>query len=190
MRRTTTYVAAFVAVCSAGLAACMGGDQPLAPQSASVASSQPVATTNQRGLLGGLLGGGNDQIEYFVCHGNGGPYTGSATIGLLGGKVVFGPHELDVPPAALLTPTTITATTIPGDTIAVQFQPQGLKFLLPATLQLSYAQCQPQPSGNLSIVYVNDLLNQLLGLIQSIVDPAQQKVIGLISHFSVYAIAE
>lgn len=188
-RRITTYVAAVVAVSCAGLVACMGGDQPLAPQAANVASHQSAQNTSQGGLLG-LLGGGNGRISYFVCNGNGGPYTGSSTIGPLGGRVVFGPHELDVPPAALLVPTTITAQTIPGDTIAVQFQPQGLTFILPATLQLSYAQCQPQPKGNLSIVYVNDLLDRLLGLIESILDPAQHKVIGLITHFSVYAIAE
>jgi hypothetical protein len=163
----------------------MTGDHPLAPQAASDASAK---NTSQGGLLG-LLGGGQ-QISYFVCHGNGGPYTGSATIGPLGGRVVFGPHELDVPPAAVLVPTTITAQTIPGDTIAVQFQPQGLTFILPATLQLSYAQCQPQPKGNLSIVYVDDLLDKLLGLIESILDPAQHKVIGLITHFSLYAVAE
>lgn len=189
MRRTTTYVAAFVAVCSAGLVACMGGDHPLAPLAASDAS-RPSAQNSNQGLLGGLLGGGNNQIDYFVCHGNGGPYTGSATIGLLGGKVVFGPHELDVPPAALLVPTTITAQTIPGDTIAVHFEPSGTTFLLPATLRLSYAQCQPQPTEKLSIVCVNNLLDNLLGLVESILDPAHHQVVGLITHFSVYAVAE
>lgn len=185
-RRITTYVAAVVAISCAGLVACMTGDHPLAPQASSDASAK---NTDQGGLLG-LLGGGHQQISYFVCHGNGGPYTGSAMIGPLGGRVVFGPHELDVPPAGLLVPTRITAQTVPGDTIAVQFQPQGLHFLVPATLQLSYAQCQPQPKGNLSIVYVDDLLDKLLGLIESILDPAQHKVIGLITHFSLYAVAE
>jgi hypothetical protein len=127
---------------------------------------------------------------YFVCQGNGGPYTGSAVIGPLGGQVTFGPHALIVPPAALLTPTTITATTLPGDTIAVVLQPQGLRFILPATLELSYAQCQNQPNGSLTLVYVSDDLRWLLELINSINLPGQHEVTGLITHFSVYAAAE
>lgn len=183
--RRTTHVAALV-ICGAGLVACMTEDAPLAPSS--TAPSAQVSSPGSRDR-GGLLPLGNAPVSYFVCYGNT-PDSGSALIGPLGGVVHFGPHELDVPPAALLTPTTITAHTLPGDTIAVRFEPQGLTFLLPATLQLSYAQCQPQPTQNLSIVYVNDLLNELLGLIQSIMDPTHQKVIGFVSHFSVYAVAE
>jgi hypothetical protein len=127
---------------------------------------------------------------YFACQGNGGPYTGSAVIGSLGGQVTFGPHVLIVPPLAVLTPTTISARTLPGDTIAVAFQPQGLQFLVPATLQLSYAQCQNQPDSSLSVVYVSDDLQWLLQLITSIDLPGQHKVSGSITHFSVYAAAE
>jgi hypothetical protein len=162
-------------------------NQPFAPQTsdASMLSSKLIG-----GIGHGLpLASGNGPT-YFVCIGNTGPDSGSAVIGPLGGTVTFGPHELDVPPAALLTATTITARTLPGDTIAVQFQPQGLTFLIPATLQLSYAQCQTQPTQTLSIVYVNDLLNELLGLIESVEDAGQKKVVGPVSHFSVYAIAE
>jgi hypothetical protein len=187
MRRTRYVALALAAACAAVLVACMGDQQsPLAPQSASLQS--PLTQAQASLHPGGPQA--NDTISYFICHGNGGPYTGSAVIGPLGGRVVFGPHELDVPPAALLVPTTITAQTVPGDTIAVQFQPQGLTFLLPATLQLSYAQCNPQPTETLSIVYVDNLLDELLGLVESIMDPGAHKVIGLISHFSVYAIAE
>lgn len=189
MRRSTS-VAALFAVTVAGLMACMGGgNQPVAPQGADDASLLSLK-------LGSGLGGGRQLLTlqgaptYFVCDGNTGPDSGSAVIGPLGGRVTFGPHELDVPPAALLSPTTISARTMPGDTIAVQFQPQGLTFLIPATLQLSYAQCQPQPTGTISIVYVNDLLSELLGLVESIDEPGQHKVIGPISHFSVYAAAE
>jgi hypothetical protein len=128
--------------------------------------------------------------QYFVCQGNGGPYSGSAEIGALGGQVTFGPHTLIVPPLALLTPTTITAKTLPGDTIAVAFQPKGLTFLLPASLELSYAQCQNQPDKSLSVVYVSDDLQWLLQLITSIDLTGQKEVTGSITHFSVYAAAE
>jgi hypothetical protein len=181
--RRTTRLAAVGAVCVAALVACMGGNQPLAPEG-------QVSPSSQGQGLPGLPLLGRKPPSYFVCNGNGGSDSGSAVIGLLGGKVVFGPNELDVPPAALLSPTTITARTLPGDTIAVRFQPQGLRFLLPATVRLSYAQCQPQPTGSLSIVYVNDLLNELLGLVESLDNRGQHQVSGLISHFSVYAIAE
>jgi hypothetical protein len=184
--RRTTYLATTLVVCGAALAACVSDQAPLAPQ-----SGAPKAGADQSRLSyhpGGPLQ--VDTIWYFVCNGNGGPYTGSAVIGPLGGTVTFGPHELIVPPGALFTPTTITAQTLASDTIAVQFQPQGLTFAVPATLELSYAQCQQPPSETLSIVYVNDLLNQLLGLVQSVVDPGQQMVVGLISHFSAYAVAE
>jgi hypothetical protein len=187
--RRTSCLAAVIAASLVGLVACMSDNQALAPQPAGNGSLlSPVLGNGQGG--GGLPLQSGDSVSYFVCHGNGGPDSGSAVIGLLGGKVTFGPHELDVPPAALLKPTTITARTLPGDTIAVRFEPQGLTFLLPATLQLSYAQCQPQPTGTLSVVYTNDLLDELLELIESIDERGQHKVVGLINHFSVYAIAE
>lgn len=136
------------------------------------------------------LFGQSPSPQYFVCQGNGGPYSGSAVIGALGGQVTFGPHTLIVPPLALLKPTTITARTLPGDTIAVALQPQGLTFLLPATLELSYGQCQNQPDKPLSVVYVSDDLQWLLQLINSIDLLGQKEVTGSISHFSVYAAAE
>ena len=183
MRRTTSYLAAAtLAVCGAALVACVADRDPLAPATAASSLQASAPSVTQRGGLG-------NPLTFFVCHGNT-PDSGSAVIGPLGGRVVFGPHELDVPPAALLVPTRITAHTLASDTIAVQFEPQGTHFLLPATLQLSYAQCNPQPTGTLSIVYVNDPLTKLLGLIESILDPSQHKVSGFISHFSVYAVAE
>jgi hypothetical protein len=186
--RRTSCLAAVIAASLVGLVACMSDNQALAPQATSDGSLLSPLLGNGHG--GGLPLLSGDSVSYFVCNGNGGPDSGSAVIGPLGGKVTFGPNELDVPPAALLSPTTITARTLPGDTIAVRFAPQGLTFLVPATLQLSYAQCQPQPTGTISVVYVNDLLNELLGLIESIDQPGQHRVVGLISHFSVYAIAE
>jgi hypothetical protein len=191
--RRSNWLTAALAVGAVALGACSTGDQPLAPNVAPEVSASNALLREQsasRNLIGQLLGGSNKPINYFVCHGNGPVDSGSAVIGLLGGRVQIGPHELDVPPGALLRPTHISGRTVAGDTVAVQFQPQGLRFLLPATLQLSYAQCQPQPKQSVSIVYVNDLLNTLLGLIESIDHPGQHRVTGPVSHFSVYAIAE
>jgi hypothetical protein len=127
----------------------------------------------------------------FVCQHNGGPYHGSATIGPKGGMVMFGPHGLSVPPGALLIPTRITANTYGGDTLAVQFQPQGLTFLVPATLGLSYKDCTPpQPGSGLYLVYVNNGLSAVLSLIPSTDHRLKDYVVGNVSHFSVYAAAE
>ena len=189
--RGTTRARVGLVVIGIGLVACMsGGDQPLAPTQRTDPSALPSPVVRRSLDLPGLPLLRGSPPSYLVCVGNGGPYTGSATLGLLGGKVTFGPHELDVPPLALLKQTTITARTLPGDTIAVAFEPQGLTFLVPATLQLSYAQCNPQPQRTVSILYVNDLLDEILGIVESLDERAQHKVIGPISHFSLYAAAE
>jgi hypothetical protein len=188
MRSITRTTAALIVV-GGTLVACMNSDRLLAPRSADAVAERASGTKPSADLLGLNLFG-SPPPSYFVCHGNGGPYTGSAVIGLLGGVVHFGPHELDLPPLAVLRPTLISARTIPGDTIAVSFQPQGQTFLVPATLQLSYAQCRPQPSKPLTILYVNNLLNNLLAIIESLDNRALHRVTGVISHFSVYAVAE
>ncbi len=176
------------------MVACVGGhdggdDSPLAPKTSQANSLVTPDPVRGPALLPGPLGQGPPPT-YFLCQGNGGPYTGSAVIGPLGGQVTFGPHALLVPPLAVLKRTTITATSLPGDTIAVVLQPQGLQFLVPASLRLSYAQCQNQPGNSLSVVYVTDDLRWLLELITSINLPGQHEVTGTITHFSVYAAAE
>ena len=179
---------------SAALWACGGDDstQPLAPSSptASVASTKTDPTAKSNDVVGNLLGGllgGNPQL--FVCQGNGGPYTGSATVGIWGGQVQIGPHTLTVPPLAVFKPVTITGTTLPGDTIGVVFGPQGQKFLLPPTLSLDYSHCQNKPSGPLTIDLLDNLLQTVLDLLPSL-DKGNGKVTAPIWHFSVYAAAE
>ena len=192
MVRKRTYATALVLV-SAALWACGGDDstQPLAPSTSASTTVRPTTAVPQSkdligGLLGGLLGG---KPILFNCIGNGGPYTGSGTVGVLGGRVNFGPHSLTVPPLAVLTPVNITARTIPGDTIAVQFQPAGTKFLLPANLSLDYGHCQNKPTAPLTIDLLDDLLGTILDLLPSL-DPGKGKVSAPIWHFSVYAAAE
>jgi hypothetical protein len=206
MKRVFRYFA--LAAAGAALVSCAGdGGQATGPTDVSAAAagqsaSQAVRpsimtdsmlmTSRPHGLVGGLLGGllGQSQpLPLFVCQNNGGPYTGSGTVGLLGGVVKVGPHKLTVPPLAVFTPTHITASTYAGDTIAVTFQPQGLKFLLPATLSLDYSHCSNQPAAPLQIDYLDDLLQELLSIIPSL-DNGQGSVTGQISHFSVYAASE
>jgi hypothetical protein len=111
------------------------------------------------------------------------------TIGPAGGTLSVGPHQLTVPAGALLEPTTITAVA-PSDTVnAVRFQPEGLVFLQPSTLSMSYANCDLQGSvAPKQIVYVDDALNVLVELGSSD-DALSQRVTSQLQHFSTYAIA-
>lgn len=128
--------------------------------------------------------------QLFACAADSIAVTDTATIGVLGGTIQFGPHSLQIPPGALLKPTTITAT-IPADGhLTAVLQPEGLHFLLPATLTLGYGQCNPQPDDKLTIAYLDGLLGQILELLPSILDPNSHTVRAPIGHFSVYAGAE
>lgn len=196
MQRSRSYMCAII-VAGAAVLACAGdGDQQLSPTEVSAArvavnptaSATAAPTARTDGLIDDLLGQGQP-LPLFVCVNNGGPYTDSAVVGLLGGTLRFGPHSLVIPPAALLQRTSITATTYVGDTISVTFKPQGLHFLLPATLSLDYKHCAVQPKSSLQIDYLNDLLTEILSLLPSI-DKGQGQVTSLISHFSVYAASE
>jgi hypothetical protein len=185
MSRTRTYVTAItaVAIACAALWACGGND--------STAPLAPTQSNQSKDVVGNLLGdlGLGGPPVLFVCQGNGGPYTGSGTIGMWGGQIQIGPHSLTVPPLAVLQPVNITATTIPGDTIAVQFGPQGQQFLLPPTLSLDYSHCQNQPTQALSIDLLDNLLQTILDLLPS-TDNGHGQVTAPIWHFSVYAMAE
>jgi hypothetical protein len=111
------------------------------------------------------------------------------TIGPDGGTIQVGPHTLTIPAGALLAPVAITAVA-PSDTVNhVQFQPQGLQFLQPASLTLSYANCSilglPVPR---QIAYTTDAL-VILEYLGSLDDPRNQTVTASIHHFSEYAVA-
>jgi hypothetical protein len=111
------------------------------------------------------------------------------TIGPEGGTLSVGAHQLAVPPGALLTPTTITAVA-PADTVnEVRFSPEGLVFQLPATLWMSYGNCDLAGNpGPKEIVYATDELN-ILEHLPSSDDPLSRTVIAPLQHFSVYAVA-
>lgn len=111
------------------------------------------------------------------------------TIGLAGGTLYVGAHQLTVPAGALLAPTAITAVA-PSDTVnQLRFQPEGLVFLVPATLQMSYQNCdllgQVAPK---EIVYTTDGLSILAYLVSSD-DVLSQRVTASLQHFSTYAVA-
>jgi hypothetical protein len=128
--------------------------------------------------------------QLFVCAADTVAVTDTATIGPLGGTINFGPHTLMIPPGGLLRQTTITATAPADGHLTAVLQPEGLQFLVPATLTLGYSQCNPQPSNSLSIVYLNGPLGQILEWLPSVLHLDSHTVSTLIGHFSVYAAAE
>ncbi len=113
----------------------------------------------------------------------------SQTIGPEGGTLQVGANTLAIPAGALDSAVTITAVA-PSDTVnRVRFEPEGLTFLSPAQLTMSYANCNTL--GLLlpkQIAYTSDLL-LILEYVPSLDDLSGQTVTGEVRHFSDYAIA-
>lgn len=119
------------------------------------------------------------------------PYASSTqTVGVLGGTINAGPHTLVIPPGALTEPTTITMTAPTGRGVnAVRFEPEGLRFVTPATLTMSYSNCNLL--GKLlpnRIAYTDDNLKILYYLL-SLDNLLSKRVTGKVNHFSDYVVA-
>ncbi|HEX4627972.1 MAG TPA: hypothetical protein VH137_04205 [Gemmatimonadales bacterium] len=124
----------------------------------------------------------------------------SQVIGPAGGQFQVGNHVLWVAPGALLTPVSITAVA-PADTVRwVRFQPDGLLFQPvsgspSAAVATSYKNCVLPAAATPRIVQVSDGLS-ILTLLQTYVvsrkipwSQANQYAIGVLPHFSNYAVA-
>jgi hypothetical protein len=111
------------------------------------------------------------------------------TIGPDGGAIQVGVNTLWIPAGALDTAVTITAVA-PSDTVRrVRFQPEGLTFLQPTWLTMSYADCNLLGSSlPKRIAYTTDLL-LILEYLPSWDDLWGQTVTGQVWHFSDYALA-
>ena len=111
------------------------------------------------------------------------------TVGPGGGTIHVGATTLSVPAGALDTAVSITAVA-PSDTVShVRFEPQGLTFLQPASLTMSYANCNTtQSTAPRRIAYTTEAL-QILEYLPSVDDVSTQTVTGELHHFSDYAIA-
>lgn len=110
------------------------------------------------------------------------------TLGPSGGDIKVGRHVLSIPGGALKQRTTITAVA-PSDTVnRIEFQPEGLTFQKPVLLVMSYANCAVDRPKPREIVYVDDDL-RIVGHQPSRDDPAGKRVVGLLTHFSQYAVS-
>lgn len=167
---------ALLLVCLAGVSC--GDHTPTAP-------APPAVPAPEASLIGALLG----PTGLLKCSNL--PYVSTTqTIGPLGGSLSTGPHTLVIPPGALLAPTTITMIQPTGQGVnAVKFQPEGLRFVTPAVLTMSYANCNLL--GKLlpkRIAYTDDNLNILYYLL-SLDNLLSKKVTGKVQHFSEYVVA-
>jgi hypothetical protein len=122
-------------------------------------------------------------------------------IGPRGGYFAVGPHYLFVDSLALTTTVSITAVA-PASSNArwVRFHPDGLVFQptvdgWSALLYTNYTDCGVPTGSTVKIAQVTDSLS-ILGYLQTYVkakknpwSQAQQYVVGLLLHFSNYAIA-
>jgi hypothetical protein len=113
----------------------------------------------------------------------------TARVGPSGGILHMGPHYLVIPPNALTTTVTITASA-PSDTVnSVRFGPEGLHFAHPAALVLDYSNCN-LIAGLLThkrIAYTTDGLH-VITWIPSVDTPLLRKITGQLDHFSRYAV--
>lgn len=122
-------------------------------------------------------------------------------IGPLGGYLAVGPHFLFVDSQALSTPVSITAVAPASGSVRwVRFHPNGLVFQptvdgWSALLYTNYTDCAVPAGTTLHIAQVSDSLS-ILGYLQTYArfkknpsSQAQQFVVGLLLHFSNYAIA-
>jgi hypothetical protein len=127
-------------------------------------------------------------------------------IGPLGGSLTIGVHQLWVDSLSLAGPVSITAVAPAGNARWVRFRPEGLAFKpgfyatvyrvnAGAALYTSYKDCAIPISDSLRIAQVNDSL-RIVGYLQTWVQARKnpwsqtdQYVVGLLPHFSNYAVA-
>ncbi|MHC4535123.1 MAG: hypothetical protein ACYS6K_14335, partial [Planctomycetota bacterium] len=97
-------------------------------------------------LLAPGKGGGKDFQNHWVNY---------DVLDELGGQLSCGPCKLEVPPGALSAPISIymSATTDGVNTINYSFQPHGLEFLIPATLELSWSCLKHLTADDLILYY-------------------------------------
>jgi hypothetical protein len=162
-------------------------DNPTAPRSHSVAASTAAARTvfpspvTITPLQRATPLAANQQV--------------STTIGILGGtlEIPSAGLTISVPPLAVLSPTTITATALAGSSVAYEFAPHGLQFLAPVVATQSLQGTEAGVGGPLfgRLLYVGYFANG--GLISTVTEllNAPVNLLGLTStttlwHFSGY----
>jgi hypothetical protein len=154
--------------------------------STAVACGEHASPTSpsQPSVLASRRSGNEDNVAECVIPFD---YNVSARIGPRGGKLELGrDNALVFPPGALLRETTITAHVPAGHVAKVQFAPEGLTFVVPASLTMSYSACIT-PTLGVKVVYLR--ADSIVEVEPSVSNPRTQTVTATISHFSSYAVA-
>jgi hypothetical protein len=108
-------------------------------------------------------------------------------VGPKGAKIKVGSHVLTIPAGALSQNVTITAEQLTGSVNSVRFSPEGLTFVAPAELTMSYANCE-NVARSKKVVYTDERL-KVLELLRSEDKPRAKTVTSPVDHFSRYAVA-
>jgi hypothetical protein len=109
------------------------------------------------------------------------PLTGSALIGANGGVLNVGPHRLIIPPGALDRDTWVSGSVPAGNSLRIDFQPEGLQFRKPAGLILDASSCGDVPN----IVYLDEQ-GGIAEHIEAIFSNWWHTIAAPIDHFSGY----
>lgn len=116
------------------------------------------------------------------------PFDGDAKIiGPEGGTLQMGEHRLEIAKGALTEEQLIVAEAPTTSLVEAQFEPEGLRFQVPAKLTLSYKGCVLPPRADLGVVYLGNG-NRILELLPSKDDRPTNSVDSDIQHFSRYAV--
>ena len=182
MKSARIHVSAVLIALSLALTSCSEGSSPVAPEVA--APPQVQSDAELLGLLSPVL----NKVGLLQCRALPEAYA-TARIGSEGGTLRVGPHTLTIPRGALDRTVTITAYAPSGRYNHIEFQPHGLEFDRPASLTMSYANCDVL--GSLlpkHIAYTTERF-KILYLLQSVDNLLQKKVTGRVDHFSDYVLA-
>ena len=188
--RLRSLLTVFAVASSLGLAVSCSNDSPTTPPAAPPTKGGPANTT--------LLGSPVTIIPLQRTSPLATNEVAQKRIGILGGTLVLPNAGLTivVPPLALTSPVTITATALAGSNVAYEFQPHGVTFLAPVVMTQDLSVTQARTGGTIdplllylgyfpnssNITSVTELLSLQLNL------PLQTST-GLIWHFSGYVYA-
>jgi hypothetical protein len=197
--RSSAPLAVAVAVLLAGCSPDSSISAPSAPPAAPKAllgldplvgglTSTLTNTTSGIPVVGGVVNLVGNVVDGLLVCSTQSTLRASKYIGPYGGTIAVGNHQLVIPSGALSSTVLITATQQSGNVAEVDFQPHGLKFAKPAALTLSYSSCSAPAGSVQSIVYVNEY-NQIIEAPPSVDNTRSDNVVGLINHFSGYAVA-
>jgi hypothetical protein len=114
----------------------------------------------------------------------------TVAIGPLGGDIVMDGARLRVPPAAVLVPTPITMTGKLTQLYQWRFGPNGLQFLLPATLTIDADPAETGiPPERLAVAVASDAGNDWR-VVGGHYDPETRTISVLVPHFTQYALCQ